>query len=146
MHFFRGINAKLVIFSIYLQSLICLPTLIIYEAYTTLPPHNAVQNIGASLLVISMASIVIRLIVELYNVHRNKYSFLQSKRVIRSISTVSLVLIIATIVGLISISHSWWSIMLIFYLIYAIYEIVGLYKTHLIPGGFVRQSRNSNAF
>ncbi len=137
MHAFKRVNASLAVFSFYIPSLVCFPVAIVYEAYTTSPPHDDMQYMIAVMLSLTISSIVVRLITAIYNIRHSKYSPLQIKNVIKSVSIVSLVLPAADALGLISITHSRWAVIPIAYFIYGICMVIGLYKNNLIPEGFI---------
>lgn len=141
MHAFKKVNVNLAVFSFYIPSLVCFPVAIVYEAFTTSPPHSAIQYLGAFMLTLTITLIVVRLMTEIYDVRHNRYTPPQIKIIIRNVSIVSLVLPAADVLGLISISHSWWAALPITYFIYGTCGVISLYKNDLVPEGFIVKDR-----
>ena len=142
MRFFRKIGATLAIFSLYVPSLICFPAIILCEAYITSPPDNVTQDISDLLITMGMVLLAIRLMVLIYRVRRGRYSHSQSKRIIFAVSLVALLFIAGTAFGFIVVSPSWaLALFIIAYFVYGMCLIGILYKNHLVPEGFIKESR-----
>ena len=140
MHFFRIISAKLAIFSLYIPSLIGFPTVTIYEACTTSPPHNFLQWLVDFILAVGLITFVLKILQILHRTINGRYQTLQSKRVINAVSVLSLCFTGILLIFAIG-NHVWWAYIVFLYLVYGTYIVLGIYKNHLVPEGFIKDRK-----
>lgn len=142
MRFFKRVGASLTVFSLYLPSLICFPIVMLCEAYITSPPSNIVQDMLDLGVTVFMIWLAIKLIILIYRVRQDRYSYFQSRRIILAVSLVTLLFIAGTAFGFIVVSHSWVvATIIIVYFVYGICLVGSLYKYRLIPEGFIKKSK-----
>lgn len=137
MRCFRVVSARLALFSLYIPSFIGFPILTIYKACTTSPPRSFLQWIADSIIVVGLITCVLKILQMLYRTINGKYPILQSKKIINVVSVLSLCFIGILLIVAIG-SDSWWIWEVSIYFIYSLYIVLGIYKNHLVPEGFIK--------